>query len=269
MAGQPHCPRLGCTYEVPEGTSEGIAITLLTLHAGEHPPLAPTTRPKPTPVRRPQLSAGGTAEGWGYFLSRWESYSQAVKITDEDAASHLLDCLDPDLRRDVTRNAIGAGPLKIQDYTQPDLLAAIRAMAVTDVHRRAAWYAFSNMQQDRGENIRTYAARLRGQAEICRLSHTCTACAHVDCTSEAAVAAQLCIGLADGDIRLDMFKNPNEYMTTAEMIAFTEVRVIGTSSAASVGHRTTTGAIEEDRDQEDALHSTYKVQQRPPSHTQR
>ncbi len=263
-----NCPRDGCPFEIPEGTDPGISVALLTLHGGSHPPLAPAPRPKPTPVRRPQLSAGGTAEGWGYFLSRWETYAQAIQLVDADVASHLLDCLDPDLRRDVTRNAVAAGPRKIGTYALPELLAAIRPLAVIDVHCLAAWHAFSNMTQDRGESVRSYVARLRGQAEVCQLNHTCTACGHMDNTSEERVAAHLGISMADPDIRLDMFKQPNRNMSTAEMITFTELRVTATASNASVATRTTTSAITEDDDREEALHSSYKVNQRPtPPHS--
>ena len=116
-------------------------------------------RPKPTPVRRPEISAGGTTEGWQYFLTMWRAYSTAVRLVDKDVSIQLLECLDPNLRHDVTRNAVG--PTPIEEFTKVNLLAAIRALAVREENPKVARVALSRMVQDRGEPIRSFAARRR------------------------------------------------------------------------------------------------------------
>ncbi len=100
-----------------------------------------------------------------YFLTRWRTYSTAVRLTDADTSIQLLECLYPNLRRDITRNAVG--PTPIEEYTEVNLLAAIRALAVREENPKVARVALSRMVQDRGEPIRSFAARLRGQAEVC------------------------------------------------------------------------------------------------------
>ncbi len=158
-------------------------------------------RAKPTPVRRPEVSAGGTTEGWHYFLTRWKAYSQAVRLVGPDVGIQLLECLDPKLRRDVTRNVVG--PRTIEEHSEVDLLAAIKALAVREENLKVAL-------QDRGEPVRSFAARLRGQAEVCQFTQKCAACAQINNQGEQRVADQLCIGLADPDIQIELLKDPNQ-----------------------------------------------------------
>ncbi len=81
---------------------------------------------------------------------------------------------------------------------------------------------------------------------------------------EHRVADQLCIGLADPDIQEDMLKDPNQQMTVEETIRFVEVRAAGKRSAVAMSTPATTNTNEE-VDQEDAIPSGYKKQQRPVS----
>ena len=76
----------------------------LTTHALIHQ----RARAKPAPVKGPEISSGGTTEGWTYFLQRWKSYVPAVQPTDAEIPVQLLECK---LRRDVTRNSIGPLPI--------------------------------------------------------------------------------------------------------------------------------------------------------------
>ena len=55
------------------------------------------------------------------------------------------------------------------------------------------------MTQDRGEPVRAFAARLRGQAEVCRFVKACTGCDLISNQGEERVADQLCVGLADAE----------------------------------------------------------------------
>ena len=216
-----NCPIPGCTYAVPEGTDPAVTAALINGHMLTH---SQTNRPKPTPVRRPEISAGGTTEGWQYFLTRWRTYSTAVRLTDADTSIQLLECLDPNLRRDVTRNAVG--PTPIEEY--------IRALAVREENPKVARVALSRMVQDRGEPIRSFAARLRGQAEVCMFTLKCPGCARINNQGEQRVADQLCIGLADPEIQEDLLKDPNQAMSVEETIRFVEVRAAGKRSAVTI-----------------------------------
>ena len=166
-----NCPYSDCAFSVPEGTDPVVVAALLNTHTLVH---SQTARLKPTPVRRPEISAGGTTEGWQYFLTRWRAYSTAVRLVDKDVSIQLLECLDPNLRRDVTRNAVG--PTPIEEFTEANLLTVIRALALREENSKVARVTLSRMVQDRGEPVRSFAARLSGQAEVCMFTHKCPGC---------------------------------------------------------------------------------------------
>ena len=239
-----------------------MAVALMTGHISmDHSQAASF---KPTQIPRPELSAGETSKGWQYFLNRWKEYSQAANLTAPHITIQLLACLDPKLRRDVTMNATGPTPLR--EYTEPDLLAAIKAMAVQEENKRAARVTLSRMTQDRGETVRSFVARLRGQAEVCRFDRKCTGCETVNSQSEDRVADQLCVGLADPDIQADLLKEPDRNQTVEELVQFIMVRVTGKQSFTTMTTppQASNSAIDGGADKGEALRSGYKRQQQHP-----
>ena len=239
-----------------------MAVALMTGHISmDHSQAASF---KPTQIPRPELSAGETSKGWQYFLNRWKEYSQAANLTAPHITIQLLACLDPKLRRDVTMNATGPTPLR--EYTEPDLLAAIKAMAVQEENKRAARVTLSRMTQDRGETVRSFVARLQGQAEVCRFDRKCTGCETVNSQSEDRVADQLCVGLADPDIQADLLKEPDRNQTVEELVQFIMVRVTGKQSFTTMTTppQASNSAIDDGADKGEALRSGYKRQQQHP-----
>ena len=245
-----NCPIPGCTYAVPEGTDPAVTAALINGHMLTH---SQTNRPKPTPVRRPEISAGGTTEGWQYFLTRWRTYSTAVRLTDADTSIQLLECLDPkERRRPHPHRGVHRG--------QPTSSHPVR-----EENPKVARVALSRMVQDRGEPIRSFAARLRGQAEVCMFTFKCPGCARINNQGGQRVADQLCIGLADPEIQEDLLKDPNQSMSVEETIRFVEVRAAGKRSAVTITTPTSTNVIDEETDQGEAINSGYRKQQRFPT----
>ena len=253
------CPFPGCDYSTPADTDPAVAAVILSTHAITHSRAA---KAKPAPVKRPEISSGGTTEAWSYFTTRWRSYSQAVQLSGQDTSIQLLECCDAKLRRDVTRNAIGPTPL--EEMAEADLLKAIRALAVREENPKVARVALSRMSQDRGEPVRAFAARLRGQVEVCQFMKKCAGCDRISNQGEERVADQLCIGLADAEIQEDLLKHPDQDMGVEDTIRFVEVRAAGKRSAASITMPTSTSAIDDDEGGE-AISSAYRRQQRRPT----
>ena len=256
------CPFDGCDWTIPEGTDTALAPVLITTHAMNH---RANPRAKPAPVKRPELTSGGTTEAWTYFLQRWRSYVTSVQLTGQDLTIQLLECGDSNLRRDVTRN-MGA-PLPIEGMTERDLLAAIKSLAVTAENTKVARVALSRMTQDRTEPIRAFAARLRGQAEVCRFLKKCPDCDGMVNQGEERVADQLCIGLADAEIQEDLLKHPDQDMCVEDTIRFIELRAAGKKSAMTMSTPNNAHALNDHST--DAVTSQYRQQQRPPSQRQR
>ncbi len=122
-----NCPYPGRDFTTPAEMTPVVTAAVLNGHILIHSQAA---RTKPTPVRRPEIEAGGTTEGWQYFLTRWRAYSQSVRLTGTDVSIQLLECLDAKLRRDVTRNSVD--PVPIKEFAEADLLTAIKALAVRE-----------------------------------------------------------------------------------------------------------------------------------------
>ena len=101
-------------------------------------------------------------------------------------------------------------------------LRHIRLIAVREENPKVARVALSRMAQDREEPARAFAARLRGQACVCRFVKACTGCGRESNQAEERVADYLCIGLADAEIQADLLKDPNQNMTVEETLTFIE-----------------------------------------------
>ena len=253
------CPYPGCDYSTPADLDPAVAAVVLSTHAMTHSRAA---KAKPAPVKRPEISSGGTTENWSYFTTRWRAYSGAVQLAAQDITVQLLECCDAKLRRDITRNAVG--PTTLEDMTEEDLLKAIRALAVREENPKVARVALSRMTQDRGEPVRAFAARLRGQAEVCKFLKKCAGCDRISNQGEERVADQLCIGLADAEIQEDLLKHQDQDMSVEDTIRFVEVRAAGKRSAVSMTTPTSTSAID-DGEGGEAISSAYRRQQRRPT----
>ena len=166
---------------------------------------------KAKPVDRLLVAAEETSEGWAYFCTRWRAYSRAAKLTGNDLGIQLLECLEPSLRRDLTRTT--RGPTPLEDRTEAGLLAAIKTMAVTEDNYT---FAFARTKQDRD---RSFASRLRGVAEVCEFHEPCGNCGHMVDNSESRVSDQLCIGMADPDIQEELMGEASKRLTVEQTLS--------------------------------------------------
>ena len=140
------CPFPECTYETDD-VEDGLAAVLLTVHSnGTHLPITTSTQPtaKIERIRRPTLSCAGTSEDWSYFLSRWNDYTAATKITGKDEVLQLLECCDEQLRKDLTRNAGGS----LANKPLQEVMQAIKTLAIRDENAMVARVQLHNMRQD-------------------------------------------------------------------------------------------------------------------------
>ena len=123
-------------------------------------------------VKRPTINSSGTSEEWAYFNTRWKEYVEATGVTGKTRVIQLLECCDDELRRDLTRLAGGSVANKEGDT----VLAMIQKLAMRIENGMVAGVNLQNMQQDRDEPVRSFCARLRGQANVCKYTVTCLDC---------------------------------------------------------------------------------------------
>jgi hypothetical protein len=141
---------------------------MLTIHPnGTHTSTVPqvnNTKPRKFAVQLCQL--GVQVRNGQYFLTRWQDYADATKIAGKENVIQLLECCDEHLRKDLTRSAGGSLASKPIDK----VTSAIKKLAVREENTMVARVERHNMQQDRDEPIRSFGARLRGQAGVCKFT---------------------------------------------------------------------------------------------------
>ena len=99
---------------------------------------------------------------------------EATKVTGKDRTIQLLECCDDQLRKGVTRS-IGLGRT-LTDRPEEEILTLVRRLAVREENTMVARVALHNMRQDRDETVRSFSARIRGQAGVCKFFLPCPDC---------------------------------------------------------------------------------------------
>ena len=240
------CPVPGCDYTTPD-VDAVIVAALLTTHGSTHPRAAGTVRTEGPKLARPTISSGGNGEDWEYFNTRWTEYKKAHRLKDTDVTLQLLECCDDLLRKDLTRSSGGS----LTDKPEKDVLAAIKRLAIREESIMVARVNLNNMSQDRGEPVRNYCARLRGQARTCQITTACPHCTKsVDYTDEI-LRDCLIRGICDTDIQLDVLGQDDQAMSLEKVTRFIEAKESGKRSASHL-HDTYSA---------DAAASTYRRRQ--------
>ena len=150
----------------------------------------------------------------------------ATRITGKDRILQLLECCDESLRKDLTRSTISS----LTEKTEDQVLEAIRILAVREENIMVARVTLSHMCQDRDETIRSFGARLQGQASVCMFTIDCPNCTHKVDYTETIMRDVLCRGLQDSDIQLDLLGHTNQDMTLEEIFRFIEAKEAGKRS---------------------------------------
>lgn len=109
-----------------------------------------------------------------------------------------------------------------------------------------------NMRQDRGEPVRAFGARLKGQTSVCKYTQQCAGCAQMVNYTEAMLRDVLCRGLEDSEIQLDLLGHSNQDMSLEKVLKFVEAKA-GKRSASRLVLLQSTDVI---------TRSSYKKQKR-------
>ena len=115
---------------------------------------------------------GSSEDDFIFFQCLFESYKRSCQLTNViDIRDQLLACCETDLRRDLHRY-LGTG---VDNKTEVELLAEIKKIAVITRSNLVNVVSLMSAAQEHGETCRSYLARIRGMANVCKLSVACTA----------------------------------------------------------------------------------------------
>ena len=126
----------------------------------------------------------------------------ATKIKGHDIVIQLLECCDEQLRKDLTRSAGGS----LTNKTEAEVMTAMKKLAVRQENTMVARVTLHDMRQDRDEPVRSFGARLRGQAGVCKFFMKCPGC-DVDVNyTEPILRDVLAKGIVDPEIKMDLLR---------------------------------------------------------------
>ena len=239
------CPIAGCEYTTGD-VEIVIAAAYLQIHATTHSKHPNANKPKILP---PTIPIGCTTENFTYLKSRWEQYKTITELNENQHATHLLNCCEDDLQRALYR----VHQEKLKTLSEQQMLTAIETLAVRLEKKIVARVRLLSMCQDRGQPIREFAAKIQGQAGICKYtkSQKCTApgCEKVNIVdySDDIVQDVIARGLSDQDIQLELLGNINQDLSLEETIQFIATKEAGKASATHISSQST-----------NAIRSTYK-----------
>ena len=92
--------------------------------------------------------------------------------------------------------------------------------------------ALHDMRQDNDETIRSFGARIRGQANVCQYNTACPSCSTTVDFTDCILRDVLARGIADNEIQLDLLGDAKQEMTLEEMLKFIESKESGKHSAS-------------------------------------
>ena len=194
------CSVPDCEFQSAD-VSEALAIALLSNHALAHQISAP--RPQYSAVRgpkleRPKVDLGISVEEWNMFQRRWDVFKAGSGIDDASAPTQLFQCAGTDLGDSLLKANANA-----TNETLPELMAAMRSLAVIPVATCVLRTELLQLHQERDEQVRAFAARVRGKAETCAFSTKCSCGLFADYTDHA-IRDVIVNGLYDSDIRREV-----------------------------------------------------------------
>ena len=208
------CPVVGCElgeaggkYKTPPLPS-GQALQLLTMHNQNHTQAqgvavgqgtGGATGCKAEKVPRPVLKKGQSEDKFLHFSRQWTRYKRASNLgTDQQIKDQLLACCSDELIEELN-NLHGD---QLDAKTEEQILAEMKTLAIVAQNHLVNIVRVRSLVQDRDETIRSYLARLKGVAAVCKLTLQC-ACDPPTTVSYADKEILHCLvkGLADDDIR--------------------------------------------------------------------
>ena len=114
--------------------------------------------------------------------------------------------------------------------------------------------ALHHMKQDRDEPFRAFAARLKGQASVCKYIKACPGCYQEMTYTDAILTDVLCRRIADTEIQMDLLGDTNQVMSFEQALKFIEAKKAGKLSATLLSLPQSAKA----------MGSSYRRQRKPP-----
>ena len=253
------CEAENCTFKTEDITSEALLLQMITNHRQDkhgNPGATAMISDRAARPEKPSITTNMTSYQWINTVKYWELYKKAARITYEsDKITHLIMCCDTELKKQLfsIHN-------DILDKSEKDALQIIQNIAVKSESIIVAQVKLVNSRQSPDEPIRSYYARLKGQAVICdyNVKKLINGTEHSISYEEPMLKQIIASNMADPEIQVELLSHLNSItntMTVNDMINFIEARENSKRSSIKLTtfHRSS------------AVNSTYRRNSRPPT----
>ena len=211
------CSVSSCEYQTPTGCPTwDLMVTLLTQHTasvhGSSSSVA-TQNSKLEKLPRPTFNLNMTESQWNFTKIQWEHYINQVQAPEATILTQLQAACSEPLRQRIFDTG-----LYHTLNTSELFLRQMETLAVVKVHKSVHLRNLWRMNQQAGETIRAFVARLTATADMCGMTVVC------ECNREVPyrdnVLQQLVIhGMSDNDIRIRvMSRNTSGELTTLDKL---------------------------------------------------
>ena len=137
-------------------------------------------------------------EEWHTFLQGWDLFKQGTDIPRAQISNQLWQCCHKDLEKDLFKEVTN-----VSDTDEHALLAAIKRLAVISTAASVRKTELLTMHQDHGQPIRSFAANVKGKAQVCAFAKECSNdnCSQIVDYTENIVKYVVISGIADEEIK--------------------------------------------------------------------
>ena len=215
------CSVPNCQFETDDA-SEALVIAILANHGLAHLTVSLSAPPKhqSPPVARTRATKSGHRRDnrrVERICSPLGRFPEWIRDRRGISPSQLFQCAGTELGDSLLK----ANPKAASD-TLPELLAAMRSLAVIPITTGVLRTELLQLQQERDEPFRAFAAKVRGKAETCEFTAECECGKEVDYTNHS-IRDVLLNGIYDPDIRREVLGTKNILKTSVnDVIALVE-----------------------------------------------
>ena len=160
-----------------------------------------------------------------YFLTHWGNYIEATKVNGKDCVTQLLKCFDEELRKDLTWSAGG----RLTNKMEYEVFAAIKTLAVCKENTMVARVASMKCVKT-DETIRSFGARVRGPAGVCKYLLNCPTCSTEVKYTDHILHDVIARVISDSEMQLELLGHMNQNMTPEEVFLLIKAKEAGKRS---------------------------------------
>ena len=196
---------------------------------------------KPNKMATPKLEMGTGPDDFALWEEKWKVYKRTAGVTSaQQIRDQLTICCSDELYRDLHRS-LGTS---LNSMSEEELIKEMKKLAVPHHSNLVNIVNLSSFSQERDERVRSFVARILGQASICELTVPCT---KVGCDEKVSYAEHMILntlvkGLYDSETKEEVLSKEPQ-MDLKATILFIEARETGKRSAGVLSGNTTASNI--------------------------